>query len=174
VGPNAQSLQGRTSIEEEGQRRTFKTTFNGAKSSVTKNIENKTTTGLVELPNATHDLLSWMLHLRNQQLAPQTTYRFKVWDGWKLVQITARIGVAEKKWVQDKAEIALPARLSRVRISPTGPSSSPKRAKTEDLGTIWFADTPGHRPIAMSFLAPLRNADIQLKQTLTKTCPTDR
>jgi hypothetical protein len=168
---NTQSLQGRTSIEEEGHRRAFRTTFRGPKSTVTKDLGGDALTRTVDLPRSAHDLLSWIFQLRARELSAQSTHSFKVWDGWKLVEITAQIGRPEKKWIQEKSVTTIPAHLTRTRMSLSKPTSKQEQAKAEDLGTIWFADDRGHRPVAMSFLAPLRNAEIKLQRTLINACP---
>ncbi|MFU8802859.1 MAG: DUF3108 domain-containing protein [Bradymonadaceae bacterium] len=167
------SLEGRTFIEEKGLPRRYRSRFSANPSvRVEREFRGKTRHEDIKLPQRGHDLLSWLLDLRNEPtLATNTRHSYFVWDGWKLVQLDAIIGKPEKIQSPQGTYTAYPITLERTRLPhDAGEVARGVRHKKERVGTLWLTTDARRLPIAMTFRAPIGEVRITLTGAHSSPC----
>lgn len=165
-------LLGLTKITEEGRTRAFRSKFSTRAVTVEATVfGTKKPQTTHDLPRRSHDLLSWLLDLRLDlaEDASLTSRAYLVWDGWKLVEITARKRKRRETISTPHAsyEDAHVFSLTRTRIDLADGS---KKGDAEDLGTIWFSSDPSPDLIAMDFESKVGTASIRLLERKSSTC----
>jgi hypothetical protein len=169
--PGLRSLEGRTQISEEGEQRRFRSRFKTPKRvRVEKTFRGKVTQKAFALPGVSHDLLSWMLHLREKELKPGVTHKYWVWDGWKLSRIDAVVGKKEAVSTGQGVKNAFAINLFRTVFHHGGPKKFKQRRDRDELGTLWLGVDRAHTPWAMTFDAPIGMARVALKSMTRSTC----
>jgi hypothetical protein len=166
------STRARTRIREEGLTRTFRTLFDSSGlMEVEKTWKGRRSVQRYPRVDGTHDLLSWLFVLRSQPIHAGKRYAYRVWDGWKMVELTASIRGRERVWLADGIQEGWAVELMRRRV-PTKPGKDAQKraAGSESLGTIWLSVTDGRLPIAMDFRAPIGKAKIRLLSNDVRTC----
>ena len=172
---NVTPLQGRTKITEEGKTRSYKSTFN-AKPEVqveAKIFDTQKRQQRYNLPERGHDLLSWMLHLRaaNTHWEKGHTQSYYIWDGWKLVQLEAKIAGQQnletphgtyRAWVVD-------VKRTRMKYDEKGSKFKPS-AEPDKLGTLWFTTGQDHILVGMDFDSRIGMANIRLTRAERESC----
>jgi len=171
-GGSGYSLEGRTFIEEKGEPRRYRSRFSPHPSvRVERQFRGSTRHQEHLLPARSHDLLSWLLHLRKERtLTPNTRHTYHVWDGWKLVQLDATIGSSETIRSPRGTFTAFPITLERTRLHHEGQKRFEVQSSKEGLGTIWLSADSRRLPIAMNFRAPIGEVRIALTGVQSSPC----
>lgn len=161
-------LQGRTSITEEARTRAYISSFSDSSVSVKSDIFGKKKEASHDLPQPSHDLLSWVLATGKEISDPDfSSSRYTVWDGWKLVEL--------KIVRQPSSDISTPFKtfkdahvlaVTRTRVDSSGKALG----ESSSLGTVWFSKTTSPRLVAMDFESRMGLATIRLVKHSTKTC----
>lgn len=166
-------LLARTKITEEGRTRSFRSKFSSKEVTVDATIfGTKKASQTHTLPRKSHDLLSWILDLRGdlEQDASLSSRTYLVWDGWKLVEISARKRKHRQTISTPHAsyEDAHVFSLTRTRIDLDDGS---RKGDAEDLGTLWFSDSASPRLVAMDFESRVGTASVRLLDHKSSACP---
>ncbi|TXD35616.1 DUF3108 domain-containing protein [Lujinxingia vulgaris] len=164
----AGSLKAQTFIEEDGVPRRYRSRF-GEEPRVRTEWEFRGVTRREEalLPGRGHDLLSWMLALRERVgrgEALEARQRFVVWDGWKLVYLDALPAEVEERWTPVGAVRAQRFELRRTYLSHGAEQvARPSGQGAEELGAIWIELSERALPVEMAFEAPIGRVRIALQ-----------
>lgn len=172
-------MQGRTKITEEGKTRAYKSTFTStpAVKVEAKIFDTQKRQQRYNLPDEGHDLLSWMLHLRaaNTRWEKGQTQSYYIWDGWKLVQLEAKIAGQQiletphgkyKTWAVD-------VKRTRMKYDKTA-NTFKSSAEPDKLGTLWFTTGADHILVGMDFDSRIGMANIRLTRAEREPCKEKR
>lgn len=166
--------QAQTWIREKGQVRRFRSQFHETPRVATKSvIHGRDEQELVALPDAGHDLLSWMLDIRRHiQDEGRLTerLRYPVWDGWKLVWLDVTPGKVQSMETEVGTFEVQEFELRRTQLHHEGEKLFEAKASAERLGTIWFEVTPRALPVGMAFDAPIGRVRIDIEAYETAVC----
>ena len=166
VGEGA--VRAQTFIEEDGVPRRYRSQF-AAEPRVRTEWEFRGVTRREQalLPGRGHDLLSWMLALRERVgrgEALEARQRFVVWDGWKLVYLDAIPAEVEERWTPLGSVRAQRFVLRRTYLSHGAEQvARPSGQGAEELGAIWMELSERALPVEMAFLAPIGRVRIALQ-----------
>lgn len=158
--------QAQTWIEEHGELRRYRSSFDQTPQVRTSaEFRGEEWQELVALPAAGHDLLSWVLQLR-QDVArsgvQKGARRFPLWDGWKLVWLDVSPGPVVQKQVDGKPVQAQSFRLRRTRLDHEDQGRYAALGPAEELGTLWIEVSERALPVGMAFRAPIGRVRIDL------------
>jgi hypothetical protein len=80
-------------LEERGELRRYEVDFDHDiyRSAITRLRDGRTSHYQRSMPSVTHDVLSWIYAIRQQDLTPGTVYVYFLYDGWKLSRVTATV-----------------------------------------------------------------------------------
>lgn len=163
-----------TFIEEKGQPRRYRSRFDDAPRVATESVvHDRQDREIVALPDAGHDLLSWMLELRRHiaRDGRQTvSRRYALWDGWKLVWLDVTPGAVEEMETDQGTLSVQTFELERTRLHHDGDEVFEPRAATETLGTLWIEVDTRALPVAMSFEAPIGRVRIEIDDYEADEC----
>ena len=168
-------FQGRTQISENDSKRSYISSFSpNTAVTVHATIAGEARDPVTHtLPAPSHDLLSWLLHLRWQTpLSKGLVQRYFVWDGWKLVELTASVKRVESVSAAAKTYQAWAIDVTRARhpLGQTAARSTP--AQREELGTLWIERDSPHQLVGMDFTSRIGLANIRLSTASRTPCQT--
>lgn len=166
-------LQGRTRITEEGRTRAYTSTFHETPTvSVEATIfDEPRPPQKWALPGRGHDLLSWMMHLRWQTEWREGAFeRYYVWDGWKLIELRARVGAPSTLMTPKGRYQVWPVHIARTRLHHTGSAPFTPKAEADSLGTLWFTTGAHHTLVGMDFESRVGPANIRLVSDSRTAC----
>lgn len=168
--------QGRTRITEEGRTRRYISTFAAEdgdhRADVRAKIfDRKERAQQVALPGPTHDMLSWLLHLRrHNDWEPKASTSYFVWDGWKLSTLRTQTRVAQPLTTPYGTYRTHPIDLKRTVHHHSGDEKFQPKEEVDDLGTLWFTTGGDHVLVGMDFHSRLGTATIRLTHASRSTC----
>ena len=168
-------LLGLTQITEEGETRSYRTSFADAPTlQVTATLGAQAPSQRqVTLPggHVSHDMISWIAHLRQEPvLARDASYEYWVWDGWKLFTLQAR--------VEGQTTLSTPAgdqrvwsiRLDRTRRHHQGAKLHQPSRAAQRLGRLYLTIDALRRPVGMDFEARVGAAYVRLQRQRHERC----
>ena len=172
LGADGRPLEGWTRIEEKRKPRSFKTRFSqdSGAARVTKEFEKRETRLELAFRGTTHDLLSWWYTLRNEKLKENRVFEYHVWDGWKLVRMTASVGPLERVWTPVGTWDAHRVKLVRTRLHHAGSDAYTAKRTVETIGVLWLASGDGNIPVALDLEAPVGVAKVRLTRKGSRDC----
>ncbi|RVU43135.1 DUF3108 domain-containing protein [Lujinxingia sediminis] len=173
VGEGA--VRAQTFIEEDGVPRRYRSHFGGEPRVRTEwEFRGVTRREQALLPGRGHDLLSWMLALRERVgrgESLEARQRFVVWDGWKLVYLDAIPAEVEERWTPVGSVRAQRFVLQRTHLSHgVDQAARPSGEGAEELGAIWMELSERALPVEMAFLAPIGRVRIALQAHQAGSC----
>lgn len=163
-----------TWIREKGSVRRYRSRFDASPQVATEaHIGRRQERQIVELPQAGHDLLSWLMVLRREVAADGELTgrrRYALWDGWKLVWLDVIADDVETRR-NDAGEFSAQAfRLRRTELHHDGEQRFEARQGSEELGTVYIELSPRALPVAMAFKAPIGRVRINLQSFERDPC----
>ncbi|RAL20285.1 hypothetical protein DL240_18065 [Lujinxingia litoralis] len=169
------ALRAQTFIEERGEPRRYRSRFVREPRVRTEwEFRGVTRREQARLPGHGHDLLSWMLRLREEvagQGELQGRRRFVVWDGWKLVYLDVTPGRVEERWTEVGALRAQRFALSRTFLNHEAEQAPrPAGQSVQALGAIWIELAPRALPVEMAFEAPIGEVRIEVQAHQGQGC----
>ncbi len=149
-------------FEERGKTRTYKVDYkHGAyHAKVEKKRETRRSRFNYSIPNTTHDMLSWMYHLRaRDQLAVGDELSYYVYDGWKLSRVDLEVLGKEDVytpmgWFKGlKISFVREVMVSRRQKADDGTTKEPLlkiKSPRDKTGFLWLSRDENRLPIKVS------------------------
>lgn len=163
---SSRAVRAQTWIREQGEVRRYRSRFDDSPRVRTEaDIYGSGATDTAPLPDTGHDLLSWMLDLRDaiaEEGPRQNPRRYPLWDGWKLVWLEVTPSQPTRLETPAGWMDVQPFELHRTEIHHEGSDQFEPKDDTEHLGTIWIEVTDRALPVAMDFDAPIGRVKIEL------------
>lgn len=149
-------------FEERGKTRTYKVDYKHGSfhAKVEKKRETRRSRFNYSIPNTTHDMLSWMYHLRDRdQLAVGDELSYYVYDGWKLSRVDLEVLAKEDVytpmgWFKGlKISFVREVMVSRRQKDDDGAAIEPLlkiKSPRDKTGFLWLSRDENRLPIKVS------------------------
>lgn len=147
-------------FQEAGKSRTYEVDFVRSEyaAQVEKTKKNREQKFERAVPATTHDMMTWLYDLRRQEFSVGKTFRYYVYDGWKLSHVYVKIVGREdlytpagwfKSWKFEFERKVLSSKHNRHGGKPVAPILEVKEA-SEHAGYFWLSRDENRLPLRVT------------------------